>query len=77
MFRAERFLADLQRALIERFGLGVVAHGIVKLRQIVEACRGVGMLRAEGFLADLQRALIERFGLGVVAHCSYTAPPGC
>ena len=50
MFRAKRFLADFERALIERFGFGVVAHVLIKQRQIVEALGGVGMFRAERFL---------------------------
>ena len=68
MFRAECFLADFQRAFIERLRLGVVAHGLIKPRQIVEARRGIGMIRAERFLSDFERALIERFRLGIVAH---------
>ena len=59
MIRAERFLCDLQRALIERFGLGVVAHVMIKHRQIVEGRGGVRVLRAERFLADL-RARADR-----------------
>ena len=68
MLRAERFLPDRQRAAVERFGFGVVAHRVVKRRQVVEAGGGVGMLRAERFFADRQRAAVERFGFGVVAH---------
>ena len=52
----------------ERFGFGVVAHCLVKLRQVVEAGSGVGMLRAERFLPNRQGALQERFGFGVVTH---------
>ena len=33
---AEGFLSDLERALKERFGFGVIAHGMIQLRQIVE-----------------------------------------
>ena len=33
---AEGFLVDLERALIERFGFGVIAHGMIQHRQIVE-----------------------------------------
>ena len=47
---AEGFLADLERALIERFGFGVIAHGIIQPRQIVEALCGVWVIGAECFL---------------------------
>ena len=59
---------DLERALIERFGFGVIAHGMIQRRQIVEGRGGVWVIGAEGFLVDLERALIERFGFGVIAH---------
>src|SRR5438128_305394 len=68
MFRAQRFFADFERALMERFRLGIVAHVSIKHRQIVEAPTGVGMFRAQRFFADFERALIERFRLGVFAH---------
>ena len=48
---AEGFLVDLERALIERFGFGVIAHGIIQRRQIVEGLwrclgdRGRGLSR--------------------------------
>ena len=74
---AERFLVDLERALIERFGFGVIAHGMIQRRQIVEGRGGVWVIGAERFLADLERALIERFGFGVIAHGTDTAPPDC
>jgi hypothetical protein len=37
MGRAERFLPNLKRALKERFGLGVLPHISIKLRQVAEA----------------------------------------
>ena len=77
VFGAERFFVDFQRALIERFRLGVVAHVNIKRRQIVEALCGVGVFRPERFFPDFERALIERFRLGVVAHVGHKAPPDC
>ena len=46
MIRRQTNLQDLQRALIQRLGLGVLALGIVERRQVVEALRYVGMLPA-------------------------------
>ena len=68
MFRSERFFADFECALIERFRFGIVAHVVIKIRQIVEALCGIGMIWAQCFLPNLERALIERLGLGVVAY---------
>ena len=47
---AEGFLSDLERALIERFGFGVITHGTIQRRQIVEGRGGVWVIGAEGFL---------------------------
>ena len=68
MLRAERFFANRQRALQERFGFGVIAHRMVNERQVVEAGCGDGMLRAERFFLNHQRAAVERFGFSVIAH---------
>ena len=51
MLRTERFFENRQRAAVERFGFGVVAHRPVNPRQVVEADGGVGMLQAERFFA--------------------------
>ena len=77
MVGAERLLADGQGALVERLGLGVVAHRLVQPRQVVEAGGGVGMLGAERLLADGQGAPVERLGLRVVAHAAVTTRLGC
>ena len=50
MIGAEGFLSDLERALIERFGFGVIAHGTIQLRQIVEGRGGVWVIGPERFL---------------------------
>jgi len=63
---AEGLLLDDQRALIEGFGVGVVALGSVKFREVIEGGGHVWVLWAEGLLIDGQRPLIERFGLGDV-----------
>ena len=67
MVGTERLLADRQRALVERLGLGVAALVLVQLRQIVQAVATSGMVGTERLLVDRQRALVERLGLGVAA----------
>ena len=76
MVRAERLLADRQRALVERLGLGVLALAWYSDGQVVEGRGHVGMVRAERLLADRQRALVERLGLGVLPWPG-TGRPGC
>ncbi len=68
MIGAESFLSDVECALIERFGFGVITHVIIQQPQIVEGLGGGWVIRADGFLCDVERALIERFGFGVIAH---------
>ena len=67
MVWSQRFFRDVQRAFVERLGLGVVALGGVKVSQIVQARGHVGMVRSQRFFPDDQRAFVERLGLGVVA----------
>ena len=52
MLRAERFFANRQRAPVERFGFGVLAHCPIKLCHVVETSCGEGMLRAERFFVN-------------------------
>jgi hypothetical protein len=54
MLWAERFLANCQRAPVERFDFGEVAQRLIKLSQVVEAGCRVGMLRAICPFTDLQ-----------------------
>ena len=61
------FFADSQSAFMERFGGGVIALRLVKLRQIVERYGHARVLRSESFFFDSQSAFIERFGGGVIA----------
>ncbi len=44
MIRRQTLLQYIQRALIQRLGLGVLALEIVKRRQVSEAGRYIGML---------------------------------
>ena len=64
MLRPQRLLSDGERALVEWFGLRILASIVIELCPVIEAGGDVGMLRPEGLLPDSQRALIERFCLG-------------
>ena len=77
MLGAEGLLADGERALVERLGLGVAAGVPVEQAQVVERVGDVGMLGAEGLLVDGERALVQRLGLGVAAGVAGRAGPGC
>ena len=68
MVAPELLLPDLQAAAVERLGLGVPAHGLVQVRQVVQAGGHVGVVAPELLLPDLQAAAVERLGLGVPAH---------
>ena len=68
MIWSKNLLADPERFLVERFGFGVLAHGVVQRGQVIEAIRHVGMFRPKDFLPDPERFLVERFGFGVLAH---------
>ena len=74
MFKTERFVSDLERAFIERFRFGIVAHVVIKQRQIVEAYCRAWVFRAERFLFDFKRALIERLRFRVVTGCGIKIP---
>src|SRR5438477_94034 len=65
---AKGFLVNVERALIERFGFGVITHGIIQDRQIVKGLSDIWVIGFEGFLSDLKRALIERLGFSVITH---------
>ncbi len=67
MVGAESLLCDPQRALLERFGLGVGAHILVEHGEVVQARRGVGMVGAECLLADRQHLHCRRQGFLVAA----------
>ena len=67
MVGAECLLADRQRSLVERVGVGVAALVLVEQSQIVQRLRDIGMARTERLLADSQRSLEERLGVGIVA----------
>ena len=65
MVFAERLLADRQRALVERLGVGVLALLLVHDGQVVEGRGHIGVVCAERLLVDRQRALVEPLGVGV------------
>src|SRR5262252_4485212 len=65
VLRSPCLLADRERALEQRLGLGGPALILVEQRQVVEADGDVGMLRSQHLLADRERALRERLRLGI------------
>jgi hypothetical protein len=67
VFFAQGFLSDFQAALEQGFGLLLLALGIIKLCQVVQADGDIGVFFAQGFLSDRQAALAQRFGLCVLA----------
>lgn len=50
---------------VERLGLSVAVCGVQQRCQIIEPCRGPGMIWAKGGFIDLQSPAIERLGLSV------------
>ena len=54
--------------LAQPLGLGVVAHGVVQARQVVQIDCVIGMLFTEGLPVYLHGLLVQLFGLGIVAH---------
>jgi hypothetical protein len=67
MIGAKAPLADGERALEERLGLGVAVLVSVEEAKVVKARGGNGMIRAEDALAEGEGALVEGLGLGVAA----------
>jgi hypothetical protein len=45
MFRSKNLLPDLERFLIERFGLGVLTDALIKPGEVSQALRRVWMFR--------------------------------
>ena len=70
MRRPQFGFENFDRAVIERFGFGVIAHLAIRLGEIIQNNRDIGMLVAERFLANLERALIKRNRFGRLAHWS-------
>ena len=60
MVLAERFAANLERALEEPFRIGVLALIIVHDRHVVEAKSHEDVVPAEGLFVDRQCAFVER-----------------
>jgi len=73
MVRAARLLPDGQGAFVERLGLGVVALGVVRPCQVVQAvghtwgvCADVRVCRFKGFTGDDNGSVV--FALPVKFH---------
>jgi hypothetical protein len=58
---------DRQRPLIKGLGLRVLALGLVKVRQIVEAVGHIRVLRAQRLFTDRQRPLQKGRGIGITS----------
>jgi hypothetical protein len=65
MIFAQRLLTNVERSLVERFGLHVLPLFPIERRQVVETDGGVRMVFAQRLLADVESALVERFGFPV------------
>jgi hypothetical protein len=63
MVRPQRLLADGQRTLVERLGLGVLPLVVIKHGQTVEAPGHIGMVLPQRRLPDGQRLLVQRLRL--------------
>ena len=74
MLRPQRLLPDPQRPLVERLRFGVLALGMIKHRQVVEAGGHVRVLRPQRLLPDPQRPLVERLGLAVASALMEVIP---
>ena len=66
MIFAQRLLADVESALVKRFGLPVFPLQVVECCEVVEALGGGRMIFAQRLLTDVESALVERFGLRVL-----------
>ena len=49
MIGTERFLADRQRPLVERLGVGVATLSVVEHSQVVQRLSDIGMIGTERF----------------------------
>ncbi len=56
----ERLLVDLERLLIKRFGLGVIAHLEVEKRQVIETLGNVRVVGPERLLTEEVKKLPDR-----------------
>jgi hypothetical protein len=64
---AKDFFPDLQRALKNRFSLGVLALGSLEPSQAIEACGHVRVFWAQRLFHQRQRALVEGSALAYSA----------
>ncbi len=60
MKRAEGFLSNLQRLLVQGLGFGVAAKEIDRDSEIIECFCEAGIFRMEAFPLQLQRPAMQR-----------------
>src|SRR5207237_9676480 len=68
MFRATRFLCNVNRAPSVRFRFLVIALLAIKIAQIVQSCAGFVMIWSKLFFKKRERFLIERLGFVVLSE---------
>ena len=67
MLGSVTFLRDRQRALVERFGVGVATLGVVQQGEVVEEGRRGGIFGTKLPLAEFKNLPPERYGLLILA----------
>ena len=67
MIGADRALADRQRALIDRLGIGKTVLTLIEIAEIIQRARDIDMIAAQHLFADRQRLLDRRLGVGIAA----------
>ena len=65
MIGTKRPFPHSQRPFVQQFGVGIATLNVVKLRQIVQRKRHIGMIRTERLFLDRQRPLVQGFGVGI------------
>ena len=69
VIRAECFLENRQRSLVQRLGSRVVAFGLIKYGKVGQYAGNIRIIGTEPLLVNRQRALIKRLGMRVVTPC--------
>jgi hypothetical protein len=67
MLGAKRLFSDRQGALVEWLGFRIFALVSEEFREVIEACRHIGMIGTKCLFPDRQGALEERLGLRILA----------
>ena len=65
MIGTECLLSYCQRPFVQRLGIGITTLGVIKVSQIVQRLRNIGMIGTEGFFSYRQRPLVQRLGIGI------------